>query len=560
MSLGLILYIEDSEPQRKSLKMALEHRGFKVEVAGDVATARNLFEKLRGQIDVVVLDMRLEDPQWPQMNGADVAIEYCNPQTLYPPEFLIHSAYSELDYYKLALRLGAATYLEKSEYKQVDLIRHIRALAIRRFLSIKRPETMDRIQRIVETSLNRSEAIVKFCRDELKPQFSGRLGTPFLLLLTEDGRTYCYTDEAGLPEHLDLYKTIQAMVFSEIRPANPFIVDADKMSKLLDPEDEEVLKRLNGAAFIPLTIDGNIRLSVGLLAADPHVFPLPEPPAEMASVLARHLESAVIETFLTVLTTWAEHHTINEIKRKGLIGISAGVRLSVGRHHRSSLQQLKNSFPSLAENNDFERLHKMAENLQYTGNMLDSLAKADGRKEQYWLRVEGVSLNHFLKSEWTDLDNGVSRDALSIHGDCEIHATPEDLSVMVSSILQWFAQRFIDTPRGIEPHISVNCSYYDKGTELIFEDRSRRLDKVLREHLFYPFAETTMTFADNDVFTGDVGLYSSLFLAKIRVETRYNGELEDISDSLTSTADEAGENIGHRFRMRFPELHPGVHK
>jgi CheY-like chemotaxis protein len=560
MSLGLILYIEDSESQRKSLKMALEHRGFKVEVAGDVEAARRLFEKLRGQIDVVVLDMRLEDPKCPQMTGADVAIEYYNPQTLYPPEFLIHSAYSEVDYYKLALQLGVATYLEKSEYKQVDLIRHIRALAIRRFLSIKRPEATDRIQRIVETSRNRSEAIAKFCRNELKPQFSGRLGTPFVLLLTEAGRTYCYTGEAGLPEHLDLYKTIQAMVFSEIRPANPFIVDADKMPKPLGPEDEEVLKRLNGAAFIPLTIDGNIRLSVGLLAADPGVFPLPEPPAEMASVLARHLESAVIETFLTVLTKWTEHHTKTETRRKELIGISAGVCLSVGRRQHLSLQELKNSFPSLAENNDFKRLQKMAEDLQVKGSMLESLAKADRRKEQYWLRVEGVSLNHFLKSVWTDLNNGVSRDVLSIHGDCEIRATPEDLSVIVSSILQWFAQRFIDTPHGIEPIISVNCGYYDEGAELIFEDRSRRLDKVLLEHLFYPFAETTMTFVDNDIFTGDSGLYSSLFLAKILVETRYNGVLEDITDSLTSTADESGENRGHRFRMRFPKPGAVVHK
>jgi CheY-like chemotaxis protein len=175
MSLGLVLYIEDSESQRKSLKMALEHRGFRVGVAGDVAAARSLFEKLRGQIDVVALDMRLEDPKWPQMTGADVAMEYFSPQTPYLPEFLIHSAYSEVDYYKLALKLGVATYLEKSEHKQADFIRHIRALMIRRFLSIKHPEASDWIQRIVEASRNRSEAIVKFCQDQLEPIFSGRL-------------------------------------------------------------------------------------------------------------------------------------------------------------------------------------------------------------------------------------------------------------------------------------------------------------------------------------------------------------------------------------------------
>ncbi|MGH6820813.1 MAG: hypothetical protein ACREDU_08140, partial [Methylocella sp.] len=405
----------------------------------------------------------------------------------------------------MALKLGVATYLEKSEYRQSDLIRHVRALTIRRFLSIKHPEASDRIQRIVEASRNRSEAIVKFCQDQLEPMFSGRLGTPFIFLLTENDHTYCYTRDAGLPESLDLYETIQAMVLGEVRPGNPFIVDAGKMPKPLAPEEKEVLKRLNGAAFIPLTIDEDIRLSVGILTADPDLFPLAEPPVEMAPVLARHLKSAVIMPFLAVLKKWTEHHTENETKRRELIRIMAEVCLYVGRHQLLSLRQLKRSFPSLAENNQFEPLQNMAEDLQATGSMLESLAKAGIRKEQGWQPAARVPLNDFIKSVWADLDNGVSRVALSVQGDCDIHATLEDLSVMVSSILQWFTRRFIDTPSGIEPHISVHCGYYDKGAELTFEDRSGRLDKVLREHLFYPFAETAMTFADNDVFNGDAG-------------------------------------------------------
>src|SRR5262245_61770208 len=118
MSLGLVLYIEDSEAQREPLRMALENRGFKVEVAADVEAARKQIERLREQIDVIVLDMRLEDPKWPQLTGADVAIEYFNPRTPNPPEFLINSAFSEVDYYKLALKLGVATYLQKTENKQ----------------------------------------------------------------------------------------------------------------------------------------------------------------------------------------------------------------------------------------------------------------------------------------------------------------------------------------------------------------------------------------------------------------------------------------------------------
>jgi DNA-binding response OmpR family regulator len=549
MNSGFILYIEDSEAQRKSLKLALELRGFKVEVAGDVATARSMFEKHRGRIDVVVLDMRLEDPEWPQMTGADVAMEYFNPRTPYPPEFLIHSAYSEVDYYKLALKLGVATYLEKSEYKQADIIRHIRALAIRRALSVKNPEASDRIQKIVETSRDQSEAIEKFCRNELEPNFSERLGTPFIFLLSVGDRTSCYTSEAGLPECLDLYTVIQTMIFSDIRSEAPFVLDAGQMPASLASSEKEVLHRLNGAAFIRLTITGDTRLSIGLLNADPDSKRLAEPPIEMASVLAEHLESPVIELFLSVLTKWTAFHAKIETRRKESMRTTAEICLSVERDLSLRLQRLMHSFPALSENRDFERLKKMAADLQATGNMLESLSRGGAANELSQQAIAEAPLNGFIKSVWTDINNGTAQDALSIYGDCNVRATPEDLSVVVSSILQWLAQRFIDTPPGIEPHISVRCGYYDNGVEAIFEDRSERLSKVLRERLFYPFAEI-------DGLDGVRKSYPSLYVAKVLIEERYTGVLEDISDADAAVADDPTAGGGHKFRVRFPSPSP----
>ena len=40
MKHGLIVLVEDIESQRKSMKVALRHRNFEVEVAGDVANRR----------------------------------------------------------------------------------------------------------------------------------------------------------------------------------------------------------------------------------------------------------------------------------------------------------------------------------------------------------------------------------------------------------------------------------------------------------------------------------------------------------------------------------------
>jgi CheY-like chemotaxis protein len=518
MSLGLILYIDDSESQRKALKMVLENRGFSVEVAGDVATARSLFEKRRGQIDVAALDMRLEDPQWPQMTGADVAIEYYSPQTPDPPEFLIHSAYSEVDYYKLALRLQATTYLDKSEYSQDDLIRHVRALVIRRAFNVRIQEIVDRIQDIVETSPNRSEAIARLCH-EVAPIFSGRVGTPFVFLVTESDYTYCYTSEPGFPKCLDM------------------------MPDISGPEEKKALERLDAAAFIPLIIDEDLRLSIGLLNSDLGVFPLAEPPAKMASVLARHLTPNVIKPFLVALKDWNRRH-IESIR------ITGDVCLSV-------LQQLGKSFPEIAKNNCFRRLQNLIEDLQSSGSIMGSIVKADAHAGSGLL--SGVKVKQIIEGEWADIDHGASADLLRIYGNCDVTVTPGDLSFMVSSVLQWFAQRLIHTPSEIEPHVTVDCRRCKNGAELIFEDRSARLDKKLREYLFTPFAEPILATIDADDLKSSERPYSSLFLTKVLLEVRYNGLLEDISDENDGSDGNLEERHGHRFRMYFPDLHSGAY-
>jgi hypothetical protein len=66
------------------------------------------------------------------------------------------------------------------------------------------------------------------------------------------------------------------------------------------------------------------------------------------------------------------------------------------------------------------------------------------------------------------------------------------------------------------------------------------LGKVLRDRLFDPFAE-------NDGLDDARKSNLSLYEARLLIEDRYNGALEDISDIVDATADS-----GHRFRVRFP--------
>jgi hypothetical protein len=117
-------------------------------------------------------------------------------------------------------------------------------------------------------------------------------------------------------------------------------------------------------------------------------------------------------------------------------------------------------------------------------------------------------------------------------------------------------------PLDIERVIQINCEATDSGATITFEDNSHRLPKRLREDLFAPFTQAISTpFADidganrnaNHGSTGkaershlNTGRYLPLYLAKMLVEGRYHGLLEDHSDEITE------RNYGHRILMQFP--------
>jgi DNA-binding NarL/FixJ family response regulator len=185
-----VLIIEDKEAQRLALKESLELREFSVEEAGDVATARDLISKLGKKIDVMVLDLQLEDPDYPEVTGAHLGIEAMKAMKklhAQSPEFLINTAYSEVIYYELALELGVAAYLHKNT-SQNRIIQHIRGLALRRALSVENPEMAGKIRSIAESSRNQLEAVKQFCSEILIPEFKSCMGTPFILLLRDKER------------------------------------------------------------------------------------------------------------------------------------------------------------------------------------------------------------------------------------------------------------------------------------------------------------------------------------------------------------------------------------
>lgn len=99
-----ILLVEDESLFAKAVKKHLQRQDYRVEVAADLAAARNLYKELSP--DLVLLDMRLPDG-----SGLDLLDEIKSSSANAP--VLVMSAYGELEDAVSAMKQGASDYLKK---------------------------------------------------------------------------------------------------------------------------------------------------------------------------------------------------------------------------------------------------------------------------------------------------------------------------------------------------------------------------------------------------------------------------------------------------------------
>lgn len=99
-----ILLVEDEHVFAKAVQTSLQRAGYKVSLAGDLKTARQLYKS--NAPDLILLDMRLPDGA-----GLDLLVEIkaANNDTA----VLVMSAYGELEDAVSAMKLGASDYLKK---------------------------------------------------------------------------------------------------------------------------------------------------------------------------------------------------------------------------------------------------------------------------------------------------------------------------------------------------------------------------------------------------------------------------------------------------------------
>jgi ActR/RegA family two-component response regulator len=547
-----VLIIEDEEQQRLSLHESLRVRGFEVYSAGRVAEARRLAEEHWKELDVAVLDMRLEDPDEPNTTGADIGIEFRNAKGGFSPESLIYSAYAEIDYYRLALKLGVAAYLSKTEDDLLDVVQHVRVLALRRALDGENPKTADKVARIAAQSQSPSEAIVKFCQHVLKPEFESCLGAPFVVLFTEGSNTQNCADNAGLTQRSSpFYHTLQALAHGKGNLSDPFVLEVSELEAPTDDETARLYERLNMTAFLPLSISQAFSLSIGILQEnESDQTPVPEDARALCKVLAQYLRPTVLENMLSIWSQWTELRTTRSSMAKAC--------LFVGQELEDMLPTKDDGEMSVSRDS-LRRLWDLAADLNDTGQLLAHL-----ESKRWNDKSEPMSLREVAKVAWGWITQGEKNpDAeFSVEGDCIVVADRSDLDIAVSRLLHWFAQRRECTPFGEERLVSVVCSEDQNGAIVIFEDRSQRLNKRLRADMFAPFTQAVPVPFASDVVASEkseaasgetsykhTGRYLPLYLAKMLVEGRYHGTLEDHSDD----EDIRARTYGHRIVMRFPQ-------
>ena len=539
MSKKKVLIIEDRPLQRERLQKELEDSGFEVYAAANEIEGRQEADQHWEDLDVVILDNDLGRNV--STTGSDIAIEYREKKKSFPPESIIYSKFDDVEFYQKALRLGAAAYLSKND-QNANIVDHVKVLALCRALNPANPKLVREMARTVAYRKSESAAILAFCRGVLKSEVESCLRVPYIVLLTQDGKTLNCASTPGLPSESPVYQEIQDVAHANL--SGPSTLDVNKLDRPTDQATRELHKILNGSELLPLSNSENLKLSICILANDPTQQSKQHTDAKsLCKVLSQYFRPTVFANIVNIWSQWAELHATRISTAKLCLAVGQEINYGLG---------------------DSKQLQDLANDLSDTGQYLTQLDKDISDK------LENLSVKGLVTSAW----NGVahSTDGLRINPpevtcDCELFAKKSDLDLIFSRLLQWFVYRTRTMPLDVEPAIKIDCETSETGATVIFEDNSHRLPKRLREDLFAPFTQAIPTpFARIDEINEEdgakkvkkgkgrnsqnsylnTGRYLPLYLAKVLVEGRYRGVLEDQSDEITEY------NYGHRILMQFP--------
>ncbi|HXQ33361.1 MAG TPA: hypothetical protein VN843_05010, partial [Anaerolineales bacterium] len=420
-------------------------------------------------------------------------------------------------------------------------------------LSNENSVTADKLARIATQCHDRSELIKKFCQHILKPEFEACLKVPFVILLTDQNETQNCVDLSAKTR--GFYSQLQKLISNHDNQRGPFILEASKLDPTSDSEIAARYQTLDRAAFMHLSVSQDLQLSVGIMQeTESELVPDPEDAKALCTLLSHYLRPTIFENMLKIWPRWAELRA---------------TRTSTARLCRVVGQELKYMLPAREQEerswpeDSLSRLWSLADDLSDTGDLLRDL------EERRWgERLELVSMREIAEMAWRWIthDEENPQRSFAMIGDCLVEGDRRDLDIAVSRLLHWLAQRRAATPIDEEPLVTVRCSETSAGPSIVFEDKSQRLHKKLREEMFATFShavpvpfnlefettESAKSGAEDAAgkSASKLGRYLPLYLAQMLIEGRYHGTLEDHSDD----EDLKDRKVGHRVVMQFPPL------
>lgn len=551
-----VFIIEDEKPQRIGMQLKLENRGFQVSSAESIAEGKKILKEKGDKFDVFLVDMRLDEfiDNNVGITGADLVIDFFNERardkTFQKPEPIILSAFREIDLYQKAFSLGAAAYLDKAAYSSESVIRHLRALTIKRILN-NNVGLVDIIEKIVLKSNSEADLYENLCSDILGKVFSDCLGSPFVFLLTEFSNPFllraknCANCANSFPLGEDeIYKEILSLMYSNSDTSKPFFLDEDNFSMLRKQGSElseEQIAKFKDSAFISLHLAGDFSLSIGILK-DTTTYS--EPPLEMATLLISYVNSAAIVFLSEIAARWHKSDTERETTIKRL----ATFCNNVGSEQLYILEDadlVNKESDKYLDSKVYRQIKGLAEDLRQTGRLLEPIADRSSSSEQ----LPYFSMNDLINDAWKELENETNfanEIDILIAGDCQVQGEKEEFLLVAFRLLHWLSRRRFEIPEGSKYSIKVTCSEDENEAVIVFEDNSYRIPKELREKLFKAFSPATPPPTSDDISEKHrPGLYLALYLSQIIVEEKYRGKLRECSDDLS-------EELGHKIEIRIP--------
>lgn len=563
-----VFVLEDQPNQLDTYVRILKLRGFEVEGAKNLEEVERVLKSDEG-FDLLLLDMNLKgDPRAIELNmyGSDMGRQLVNKQAAWPPEVVIMTAYSaKVDFWRKAFAVGASAFLEKKDLSVEAIINHVYIMLLRRAVGLSNPRCKEVIDEVLSQGGRESGMLGEFFRRLVVPEFDACLGSPFIMVLEHTdaaaegapggatlreqiveltGKASYYVQLQGISGPFELNEEVFRLAPLPARNSSSEIFLSAQLAGLLETDTQpdggvalnELLKE---AAFIPLQLTPDVRLTLLLVKertqrkGSEDLLPLP-----LARLLAKYALDTLRMTLTNLIERWKNEQKLKQVQLQELgrfcdyVGAEAK-RITFGVRSEGFLPE---------ENASFRRLDLLADELFEAGEFLDSL----GRENVYPPRR--LILQEVVQKAWDGVAGGGagSPGGLSFRGDCgaTVLAAEEELLFIFSRLLHWLVS-FYEEGLGVTPRVGVECRLEGSEVEIALESESIRLHKILRDSLFVPMTQRI----DYERVLEGKGpkLFLSLYLTKSLLERRYQGSLDDSSDSLP------GE-LGHRLVIRMPVI------